>query len=436
MSKAGGAPMAKTLANRPMSATRFLRQLAALWPAPARAPMREVITRRTPILPILTLTLAAFAIGVTEFAVQGLLPEIAADLGVSIPATGLLVTGYALGVAIGGPIVAVAINRLQRKSALLLLLGVFVAGHAFGAMAASYSWLLFARVVTSCAMARSWASARSSPSASRPEHRRAGAVALMWAGIASANILGVPAGTLIGHAFGWRATFWAIGGIGLVASAAIALWLPDAGRGALTRLASEVRVLGRPQVLLALSLCACVCAATFSVFTFIAPLLIEVTGVSPVSLPLYLFLFGVGGVDRHADRRPLGDRNLIATIIGGFIADFAVYLVLLAACHSAPTMAPAMFLWGFAFYFIAAPLQLADRRGRPRSAQSRLRRHPLGVQLRHRFWPRYERRRAFGRIELRASAAVRRAASAAGVGLGLWSRGLARRARAVSLAGG
>jgi DHA1 family inner membrane transport protein len=382
------------------------------------------------------LTLAAFAIGTTEFAVQGLLPEIAADLGVSIPATGLLVTGYALGVAIGGPIATVAINRLKRKSALLLLLGVFVAGHALGALAPSYAWLLFARVVTSLCHGAFMGVGSVVAIGIAPPHRRAGAVAMMWAGIASANILGVPIGTLIGHAFGWRATFWAIGGIGLLAAAAIALWLPDAGRGALTRLASEVRVLGRAQVLLALSLSACVCAAAFSVFTFIAPLLIEVTGVSPGSLPLYLFLFGAGGVTGMQIGGRLGDRNLIATIIGGFVADLAVYLILLVVCASAPAMAPAMFVWGFAFYFIAAPLQLLiveAARDAPNLASTVI--HSafnLGI--------------AFGpfvaAIALSAGLSYARLPlcgallSGAGVALGLWSRGLARRGRDIALVGG
>jgi DHA1 family inner membrane transport protein len=382
------------------------------------------------------LTLAAFAIGTTEFAVQGLLPEIAADLGVGIPATGLLVTGYALGVAIGGPVATIAVNRLKRKSALLLLLGVFVAGHALGALAPSYAWLLFARVVTSLCHGAFMGVGSVVAIGIAPEHRRAAAVAMMWAGIASANILGVPVGTLIGHAFGWRATFWAIGGIGLFAAAAIALWLPDAGRGALTRLANEVRVLGRTQVLLTLSLSACVCAATFSVFTFIAPLLIDVSGISPAALPLYLLLFGAGGVTGMQIGGRLGDDALIATIIGGFLANLAVYLILNLICGEASLMLPAMFLWGFAFYFIAAPLQLLlvdAARDAPNLASTVI--HSafnLGIA----FGP------LVGAVALSAGLGYARLPlcgallSALGVALGIWARGLARRARDVSLVGG
>lgn len=382
------------------------------------------------------MTLGAFAIGTTELAVQGLLPEIAADLGVSIPIAGLLVTGYALGVAIGGPIATVAINRLQRKRALLLLLGVFVAGHALGAVAPSYAWLLLARVITSLCHGAFMGIGSVVAIAIAPEHRRAAAVAMMWAGIASANILGVPVGAVIGHAFGWRATFWTIGGVGLVAAAAIAVWLPATGRGAPTRLASEVKALVRPQVLLAFALSACVCAATFSVFTYIAPLLIEVSGVSSASLPLYLLLFGVGGVIGMQIGGRLGDRGLIATIIGGFAADFAIYLVLLIVCRSASLMLPAIFLWGFAFYFIAAPLQLLTvdtAREAPNLASTVI--HTafnFGIAL----GP------FIGAVFLSAGLsyallpACGAALSVLGVGLALWSLDMQRRARGVAFSEG
>jgi DHA1 family inner membrane transport protein len=310
------------------------------------------------IRPILTLTLAAFAIGATEFAVQGLLPEIAHNLDVGIPATGLLVSGYGLGVAIGGPLMAIAINRFERKTALLLLLGVFVVGHALGAVAPSYAWLMTARVVASLCHGAFMGIGSVVVVGIVAENRRASAVALMWAGIASANILGVPGATALGQAFGWRSAFWAIGGLGVLAAAAVAMWLPRTGRGAVTRLADEARVLTHPQVLFALALSACVCAATFSVFTYIAPLLTEVAGVSPHALPVYLLLFGVVGVLGMQIGGRFGDRNLMASIIGAFVADFAVFLVLLATCRSATLALPTMFVWGFAFYFMAAPLQL------------------------------------------------------------------------------
>ena len=180
----------------------------------------------------------------------------------------------------------------------------------------------------------------------------------MWAGIAASNILGVPAGTALGQAFGWRSTFWAVTVIGTIATVAIAAWLPDTGRAGQTRLASEFKVLARPQVLLALALTVLICAATFSVFTFIAPLLIETTGILPAALPLYLLLFGVGGVIGMQVGGRFADRNLMASIIGVFVANVVVYLVLLVALHGPASAKVMMFLWGFAFYFIAAPIQI------------------------------------------------------------------------------
>lgn len=325
------------------------------------------------LLPILTLTLAAFAIGTTEFAVQGLLPEIASDLGVSIPATGLLVTGYALGVAFGGPVMALAINSLSRKAALQILMSIFIIGHLLAALAPNYAFLLVARVVTSLCHGAFMGIGSVVAISIVPTERRASAVALMWAGIASANILGVPAGTVLGHAFGWRATFAAIGALGVAAFAALSLGLPQTERGVAGRLVAEIKVLARPQVLLTLGLSACVCAATFSVFTYVAPLLENVTGIPAGALPVYLLVFGVGGVLGMQIGGRVGDRRLMAAIIGSFLGDLLVYVALLFAIHRPPLALLAMGIWGFSFYFIAAPLQLRivdEARGAPNLAST------------------------------------------------------------------
>ena len=309
-------------------------------------------------LQLLTLTLATFAIGTTEFVISGLLPEISTGLGVSIPTAGLLVTGYALGVAIGGPVLAILTNPLPRKTALLLLMGVFVVGHVLCAVAPNYRLLMAARVVTSFCHGAFFGIGSVVAAGMVSEHRRASAVALMWAGIAASNILGVPAGTALGQAFGWRSTFWAVTIIGMIATAAIALWLPDTGRANRTRLASEFKVLARPQVLIALALSVVICAGTFAVFTYIAPLLIETTGITPGSLPLYLLLFGVGGVIGMQVGGRFADKNLMAAIIGVFGSLVLIYLILPSALQTPRSAMVMMFIWGFAFYFPAAPIQI------------------------------------------------------------------------------
>ena len=309
------------------------------------------------LLAILSLTFAAFAIGTTEFAIQGLLPEIAANLHTSIPRAGLLVSAYALGVAVGGPIVAIATNRFARKITLLLLLSIFVIGHAICAIAPDYPMLLVGRVVASLCHGAFMGIGSIVAIKIAPADRRAAAVALMWAGIASANILGVPGGAAIGQIFGWRTTFWLIAGLGLVAMLALWTLLPHVERER-SNIAPEFRVLARPQVILVLLMSAFVCAATFSVFTFIAPLLTEALRIEAQSLPLFLLSFGIGGVIGMQVGGLFADRNATGSIIAAFAAEAVVYVVLLFGLRNSPGALGLMFGWGFAFYFIAAPLQL------------------------------------------------------------------------------
>ncbi len=179
-------------------------------------------------LPIFALAIASFCIGTTEFVIMGLLPEMAADLGVSIPAAGLLVTGYALGVVVGAPIVAIATAGLPRKTVLICLASLFVVGNLLCAVAPEYWTLMAARVVTAFGHGAFFGIGSVVAASLVPKNKQASAMALMFAGLTLANILGVPAGTALGEAFGWRSTFWAVVGIGLISVAAIA-WLVPAG---------------------------------------------------------------------------------------------------------------------------------------------------------------------------------------------------------------
>ncbi len=173
-------------------------------------------------LPLFALALGVFGIGTTEFAIVGLLPEISNGLSVSIARAGLLVTGYAVGVAIGGPILAILTNRMSRKSALLVLIGLFVVGNALAAVAPSYGLLMVARIVTSFCHGAFVGIASVVAVDIVPADRRATAIAVVWAGFSASSIIGVPAGTALGHAFGWRSTFWTIAILGLVAAVMIA----------------------------------------------------------------------------------------------------------------------------------------------------------------------------------------------------------------------
>jgi MFS transporter, DHA1 family, inner membrane transport protein len=262
-------------------------------------------------LALFALFLATFGIATTEFAIVGLLPEIASDLSVSIPRAGLLVSAYAAGVAIGGPVLAILTSGLRRKTALLLLVDIFIVGHVLSAIAWSYGTLMFARIVASVCHASFLGIAAVVAAGTVQSSRSARAVALVWLGFSAASLFGVPVGTMLGHAFGWRSTFWAIGGVGASDELAIWLWIPDAGRAGRSNLTIELRAIGRSQVLLAMAMSLMVCATTFTVFTYVAPLLATVTGVSARGLPLMLLLFGIGGTigllvgGRLADWRPM-----------------------------------------------------------------------------------------------------------------------------------
>jgi DHA1 family inner membrane transport protein len=308
-------------------------------------------------LPLLALALAAFGIGTTEFVIMGLLPEVAADLGVGIPSAGLLVTGYALGVVIGAPIVAIVTNGLPRKATLIALMAVFILGNLLCAIAPNYELLMGARVVTAFCHGAFFGIGSVVAADLVPRHQRARAISLMFAGLTIANILGVPAGTALGQAMGWRATFWGVVGIGVVAATALALLLPaklETARGNMLR---EFRVLAKPQVLMAMGMSVIASASMFSVFTYITPLLREVTGLSPEGVTYVLVLFGIGITVGNILGGRLADWRLMTALVAIFSA---LVLVLVAFVFSSGALIPAVvtvFFWGMISFAQGAPLQ-------------------------------------------------------------------------------
>src|SRR6201997_311776 len=197
-------------------------------------------------IPLLALAISAFAIGTTEFVIMGLLPEVARDLAVSIPSAGLLVSGYALGVAVGAPLLAVVTSKMPRKLALQLLMGVFIVGNVLCAVADNYSMLMIARVVTSFAHGSFFGIGAVVAASLVPQDKRASAIALMFTGLTLANVLGVPFGTFIGQEFGWRVAFWIVAGLGVLSLAGVAALVPNRHESGPTGLRREVRVLQDP----------------------------------------------------------------------------------------------------------------------------------------------------------------------------------------------
>jgi DHA1 family inner membrane transport protein len=264
-------------------------------------------------LALFCLLLGAFAIGTTEFLVAGLLPAIAVDLGVSIPRAGLLVTGYALAVAFGGPVLAVLVARWARKPAIVGVLLLFVLAHGLCALAPSFGLLMAGRALAGIAHGCFFGLAIVLATASVPTDRRGMALSVVVGGINIANVIGVPAGTAVGEAYGWRAAFAMVGVIALAAAAAIAAFVPGAGGTARARprLADQVAALMNRTVLTGYGIIVLHMIAVFGTMTFVAPWLTEVMGIASGQVPLVMLAFGICGtlgivvagrvVDRHPD---------------------------------------------------------------------------------------------------------------------------------------
>lgn len=308
--------------------------------------------------PLLALAAGAFGIGVTEFAPMGLLPVIASDLGVSIPSAGLLISAYAIGVMLGAPLMTLTTGRVPRRALLIGLMAIFTLGNLIAALSTSYEMLLVARLITSLNHGAFFGVGSIVAASLVPDNRRAGAVAAMFMGLTIANVVGVPLATWAGDLVGWRAAFWGIAVLGIIAMAALRLTLPKVAADAGGDMASELKVLGRGPVLLALALTVISSTAMFTVFTYIAPILQQETGASIGFVTSMLVTYGVGLTvgnwlgGRFADHSV--DRTLIVTLA-------ALTLLLIAFAALMPLAVPTVvviFLWGVASFALVPPLQM------------------------------------------------------------------------------
>ncbi|GBQ25274.1 arabinose efflux permease [Acidiphilium acidophilum DSM 700] len=306
---------------------------------------------------MIALIVASFAIGTSEFVIVGLVPELARDFAVSVPQAGYLVTAYALGVTFGSPFVAVLVGRWQRRTALISLMGVFVLGNALCALAPGYWTMMAARIITALSHGAFFGIGSVVAADLVPREKRARAVALVFLGLTMANVLGVPAGTILGQAAGWRATFWAVMAIGLVSMAAIAVLLPKGMPGGSGRLLNEVRILGRTQVLLAMLMAVLSSMSLFSVFTYIAPLLEHVSGLSPHWVSVALLIFGAGLTAGGLLGGRLADRHSARTIVLTFAALAVILGVLRLVSFSGVLAIGVLLVWGVAVFTMVSPLQ-------------------------------------------------------------------------------
>ena len=307
--------------------------------------------------PLLALAIGAFGIGTTEFAPMGMLPVIASGLAVSIPMAGLLVTGYALGVMMGAPLLTLPTGHVDRKLLLIALMGLFTAGNLLAAVAPGYGWLMAARIVTSLCHGSFFGVGSVVAAGLVAPERRASAVAAMFSGLTIANVGGVPLAAWVGQHVGWRAAFAGIGGLGVAAMIALVLALPPIAGDADADIRREVRAMVRPPVVLALLATVLGSAAMFTVFTYIAPILQHVTHVSANTMTVTLVIYGIGLTVGNAAGGHFADRALFATTVVVF-ASLVALLVLFAWTMRAPAPAIAtVFAWGVATFALVPSLQ-------------------------------------------------------------------------------
>lgn len=289
---------------------------------------------------------------------MGLLPELADDLSISLPKAGWLITGYALGVAIGAPIITLLSAGSARRKILIVLMVIFIIGNFLCAIAGSYGFLMIARIVTSLCHGAFFGIGAVVASNLVPLNRRSSAVALMFSGLTLANVLGVPLGTALGQELGWRATFWAVTAIGVVALIGLLRLLPVEENPAQKSVREEFAALGKPGLWLALATTVMFSASMFALFTYIAPLLRSVTGLAPHEVSGSLLLIGVGLTLGNLLGGKLGDKHLTATLAGAFIA---VAATATAFAWTSRLFIPAeinLFLWAIATFALVPALQV------------------------------------------------------------------------------
>jgi DHA1 family inner membrane transport protein len=306
--------------------------------------------------PLLALAVSAFGIGTSEFIIMGLLPDLARSFHVSIPKTGILVSGYALSVTLGSPLVALALSRMDRKRALLILMGMFLIGNALCALAPTFLLLLLARILTALCHGAFFGIGSIVASHLVPRFERAQAIALMFSGLTLANVLGVPAGTALGQAFGWRFAFWAIVPVCLIAGIGLFRLVPHQPAEKI-HLKHEFHAVVRPQVQLVLAMSTLSSVSLFCVFTYIAPILEQVTHLSPAAVTRVLVVFGVGITVGNLLGGRLADWKQMPVLIVGIML---LILIFLAMPLLETTVVPAVimvFVWGCIHFAAGAPLQ-------------------------------------------------------------------------------
>lgn len=308
--------------------------------------------------PLLALAIGAFGIGTTEFSPMGLLPVIARGVDVSIPAAGMLISAYAVGVMIGAPIMTLLLSHRARRSALIFLMAIFTLGNVLSAIAPDYTTLMLSRILTSLNHGAFFGLGSVVAASVVPREKQASAVATMFMGLTIANIGGVPAATWLGETIGWRMSFLATAALGLIAMVSLWLSLPKGGAGARPDVRKELAVLVRPQVLSALLTTVLGAGAMFTLYTYIAPVLHHVNNASPAFVTGMLVLIGVGFSLGNYLGGKLADRSVNGTLKGFLLLLIVIMAAIPWLAQSQPGAALSMVVWGAATFAVVPPLQM------------------------------------------------------------------------------
>lgn len=290
---------------------------------------QENINKKKGNLALIALAISSFAIGTTEFVIVGLLPSIAESLNVSITSAGLLVSGYALGVAIGAPVLTSLTSKIPRKSLLLYLMIIFISGNIIACLSQSFALLLTARVISAFAHGVFFSIASTIASELVPENKKASAIALVFTGLTVAIVTGVPLGTYIGQQFGWRATFLCVFILGIIAFIATLILVPKNLKAAShVSLKDQVKLITNRHLILAFLITALGYGGTFVTFTFLSPMLENITGYTPSSITILLLLYGVAIAIGNIIGGKVANKNPLKSLLWMFIIQAIVLIIL------------------------------------------------------------------------------------------------------------
>lgn len=308
--------------------------------------------------PLLALAIGAFGIGTTEFSPMGLLPVIARGVDVSIPAAGMLISAYAIGVMVGAPLMTLLLSHRARRNALIFLMAIFTLGNVLSAIAPDYTTLMLSRIITSLNHGAFFGLGSVVAASVVAKEKQASAVATMFMGLTIANIGGVPAATWLGETIGWRMSFLATAGLGIIAMVCLYFSLPKGSAGERPDVRKELTVLMRPQVVSALLTTVLGAGAMFTLYTYISPVLHSIADAGPAFITAMLVLIGVGFSLGNYLGGKLADRSVTGTLKGFLLLLIAVMVAIPWLARSEFGAAISMVVWGAATFAIVPPLQM------------------------------------------------------------------------------